>query len=143
MGELKFMRCGLAKALKGCLFIIAGAFSLSASADLVAFDDQILLENVEPAISESSVNQLLLDQDDFGTLLLSTDSVDTTLPSMAALPGSTSAERSSQADSPLMEAQSNRGGDFLVPIPAIGAGWALLIGVGMYKVGCRVLRVKG
>lgn len=42
-----------------------------------------------------------------------------------------------------IEAKSSQTGDFVVPIPAIGAGWALLIGAGMYKVGCKVLRVKG
>ena len=38
--------------------------------------------------------------------------------------------------------ESTHSGDFVVPIPAIGIGWTLLIGAAMYRVGVRVLRVR-
>jgi hypothetical protein len=30
----------------------------------------------------------------------------------------------------------------LVPVPAIGAGWALILGAGMYQIGARALRLR-
>jgi hypothetical protein len=34
------------------------------------------------------------------------------------------------------------GGDLAVPLPAIGAGWALFIGASMYQFGSRALRLR-
>jgi hypothetical protein len=44
--------------------------------------------------------------------------------------------------SPMLSVEASRTGDFVVPIPAIGIGWTLLLGAGMIRVGCKVLRLK-
>jgi hypothetical protein len=92
---------------------------------------------------DSDVTNLVLEDDNSGTIDFVTNSAPSSGGELASL-RLTRAMPSRQLieESPTLDVRSSPTGDFIVPIPAIGAGWILLMGAGMYKVGCRVLRVK-
>ena len=105
-----------------------------------ATSDQLGLTSGSVSIDPS---ELVFDYTSSGTLNFAVedpDSADDT--AVLAQLSPNQGRRRIMEEAPAIDIQSNRTGEFVVPIPAIGIGWTLLIGAGMYRIGCKVLRVK-
>lgn len=136
-GERMRMRFSMIRVLTLCLILSAAA---SSGAQTATIDFDSLIESDSPIAPTIDTEQLVLVVDGTGTIAFSDEPIDSNLPSLSVL--SSVVRPSSGSDIPLLDTQPVRGGDYLVPIPAIGAGWALLMGAAMYRVGCRVLKVR-
>jgi len=104
--------------------------------------DAVTDQSFYPLISVDPAN-MVFDYTSCGTLNFSTANEPTgdEAEQLVKL-SSKSSKRHVLEEAPTISIQSNRAGEFVVPIPAIGIGWMLLIGAGMYRIGCKVLRVK-
>lgn len=105
-------------------------------------------ESSQPFEAPSSVDIVSVDPGDLifdqnGTLSFSTGELDPNLDARSLVQLSAPQPRRGVLEqTPVLNIESTRGGDFVVPIPAIGIGWTLLLGAGMIRVGCKVLRLK-
>lgn len=127
--------CGLLLAIRD---VRGSATTAIPSADktCVSGGSSIHVVSLDPA-------ELVFDHSSSGTLDFSAQIIDTDTDTSGLVELSVVPSRHTLLEqASALTIESTNTGDFVVPIPALGIGWTLLIGAAMYRVGVRVLRVR-